>query len=61
MAALLADLPPDARELVTRIVSHAWHGELEAWVNGRRTIADLYVRVEEVIHFVLAPYETDQP
>lgn len=57
MAALLVELPEDARELVTRIVSYTWFGELEAWVNDRRTAADLYDRVDEVIRFVLAPYE----
>jgi AcrR family transcriptional regulator len=60
MAALLTELPRDVRDLITRVVGYTWRGELEAWVNDRRTVADLYVRVEEVIRFVLAPYETDQ-
>ena len=58
MSALLVELPGEVNGQVTRIVNHVWRGELSAWVNGRLTIADVFSRTEEIIRFVLSPYET---
>jgi AcrR family transcriptional regulator len=46
----------EARQVVPHIIDSAWQGELVAWVTGRSTLADAFVRLEEVIRLVLAPY-----
>jgi RecA-family ATPase len=52
----MPQVPAAARSVVPHIIDAAWQSELVAWVTGRSTLGDAYLRLEEVIRVVLAPY-----
>ncbi|MFC1411307.1 TetR/AcrR family transcriptional regulator [Streptacidiphilus sp. N1-12] len=58
LLAVMPEVPLAARSVLPHIIDSAWQSELVAWVTGRSTLGDAYLRLEEVIRLVLAPYST---
>lgn len=56
LLAVMPEVPLAARSVVPHIIDAAWQSELVAWVTGRSTLGDAYLRLEQVIRLVLAPY-----
>jgi AcrR family transcriptional regulator len=61
LLAVMPEVPLAARGVVPHIIDAAWQSELVAWVTGRSTLGDAYLRLEEVIRLVLAPYAVSAP
>jgi TetR/AcrR family transcriptional regulator, cholesterol catabolism regulator len=57
LGAALDDLDPVERRRVLDVVGAVWYHALVEWVNGRKTIAQVYEAVESAARLVLAGYE----
>jgi AcrR family transcriptional regulator len=57
LGAALDDLDPGERRPVLDVVGAVWYQAMIDWVNGRKTIDDVYESVESAARLVLAGYE----
>jgi TetR/AcrR family transcriptional regulator, cholesterol catabolism regulator len=57
LGAALDDLDPGQRRRVLDVVGAVWYQAMIDWVNGRKSIDDVYESVESAARLVLAAYE----
>ncbi|HEX6570128.1 MAG TPA: TetR family transcriptional regulator [Acidimicrobiales bacterium] len=57
LGAALGDLDPADRRRVLDVVGPVWYQAMIEWVNGRKTIAQVYEALESAARLVLAGYE----
>ena len=54
--ALPADLDPEVRSQVIRVLNFVWYGALLGWVNGWEGTDDVGREITDAAHLLLDPY-----
>jgi AcrR family transcriptional regulator len=54
---VMASLEPEIVRGILDVLNHVWYSALLQWVGGRRSMAGVYVALEEAAHLLLDPRE----